>query len=545
MRLLLYLWTIRYLRTIQIYARLRSSLWRPGADLRPAPVARTPRTRIVDPILRPSAWRPPSRFCFLNEEHEVIGAAQWNDERRAKLWLYHLHYLDDLNALPDTGSPNPSAELLTRWVRENPPGQGVGWEPYPCSRRIVNCIKWALRGNELSAECAHSVAVQARWLEQRLEWHLLGNHLLANAKALVFAGTYFTGEEAERWRALGLQVLAQQIAEQILDDGGHYELSPMYHALLLEDFLDIVNLLRAYRCEPPHWLLSKLGAMRSWLAAMVHPDGGIAFFNDAALDGAPSRAAIEAYAARLGLTERVQVPADLADLRDSGYVRATCGPAVLLADMAPVGPDCMPGHAHADSLSFELSLHGRRVLVNSGTSIYGTSDERVRQRATPAHNTVALDGMNSSEIWSGFRVARRARVIERRAEAGREVVLAGAHDGYTRLAGRPVHRREWRLQPGGLHVIDRIEGSGPHSIDAAFHFHPDVVVTPNGSGSFELRSRYDASPASFSVDAPAECELQPSTYHPRFGVSQRNLKVSARVEGELPLVVHTRIRWQE
>ena len=29
----------------------------------------------------------------------------------------------------------------------------------------------------------HEVTIQSRWLAKRLEWHLLGNHLLANAKA--------------------------------------------------------------------------------------------------------------------------------------------------------------------------------------------------------------------------------------------------------------------------------------------------------------------------------------------------------------------------
>jgi hypothetical protein len=39
--------------------------------------------------------------------------------------------------------------------------------------------------------------MQVRFLRKRLEVHLLGNHLFANAKALVFAGLYFSGDEAE------------------------------------------------------------------------------------------------------------------------------------------------------------------------------------------------------------------------------------------------------------------------------------------------------------------------------------------------------------
>jgi uncharacterized heparinase superfamily protein len=68
------------------------------------------------------------------------------------------------------------------------------------------------------------------------------------------------------------------------------------------------------------------------------------------------------------------------------------GPAVALLDVAPIGPDYLPGHAPADTLSFELSVFGQRLLVNSGTSCYGASLERLRQRATAAHNTVVVDG---------------------------------------------------------------------------------------------------------------------------------------------------------
>ncbi|MFB1490650.1 MULTISPECIES: heparinase II/III family protein [unclassified Thiocapsa] len=46
------------------------------------------------------------------------------------------------------------------------------------------------------------------------------------------------------------------------------------------------------------------------------------------------------------------------------------GSAVALLDVAPIGPDYLPGHAHADTLSFELSLFGQRVIVNGGTSRY-------------------------------------------------------------------------------------------------------------------------------------------------------------------------------
>src|SRR5690606_28910828 len=125
---------------------------------------------------------------------------------------------------------------------------------------------------------------------------------------------------------------------------------------------------------------------------------------------------------------------------ESGYVRIEGACAVVFLDVGRVGPDYLPGHAHADTLSFEMSIGRRRVIVNSGTSVYGVSVERERQRGTAAHNTVVVDGENSSEVWSGFRVARRARPVDLSIKTGNGVVVECGHDGYYRLPGRPMHR---------------------------------------------------------------------------------------------------------
>ena len=98
------------------------------------------------------------------------------------------------------------------------------------------------------------------------------------------------------------------------------------------------------------------------------------------------------------------------------------------ADVGEIGPDYRPGHAHADTLCFELSVFGQRLVVNSGTSEYGLGAERLRQRGTAAHSTVQIDGADSSEVWSGFRVARRARPLCRTLdELDGAVILAGGH----------------------------------------------------------------------------------------------------------------------
>ncbi len=535
-----YVHTLRYLRPVQVFGRLWYRARRPRPDLRAAPSLRPRLSAYVEPIAPPATLVARDRVRLLNVERRCATPADWRPAGASKLWIYHLHYFEDLNAREAGVRGEWHREWLQRWVRDNPPGVGEAWEAYPISRRIVSWVKWSLRGNELPPRCRESLAVQARWLAARVEHHILGNHLIANAAALLHAGLYFGEDESRIWYERGLKILSRELGEQLLQDGGHFELSPMYHAAVLADLLDLVNLFRAYGVGVPSAWTAAIARMREWLDVLTHPDGEIAFFNDAACGIAPTAAEIAAYASRLGLPAAHRQYADLTVLDPSGYVRLEAGPAVLLCDCAAVGPDYLPAHAHADTLSFELSLHGERVLVNSGVSQYGADAERQRQRGTAAHNTVVLDGQDSSEVWGGFRTARRARVRHRAARAEPALLtIEAAHDGYHRLPGHNEHLRRWRLDARSLHIEDRVTGRF-RGAQAFLHLHPHVEVKQSGEGGLRLSQPQWPGPLRVSFEAAATVEVRPDTWHPRFGVVLANHCIVATFTGS-ELV--TRLDW--
>ena len=516
------LWrTVRHLKPIQIVGRAHFRWHRPRLDPRPAPPLRP----LAGPWALPAARAPslvgPLRLRFLAVE-QALDDCGWDRPEVDRLWRYNLHYFDDLNAQGAAQRSGWQRDFLKRWLAQNPPPQGTAWEPYPVSLRSVNWIKWFLAGNPPQAEWLNSLALQLRWLRQRLEWHLLGNHLFANAKALVFAGLYFDGDEARGWLAHGLRILERELPEQILADGGHFERSTMYHALALEDLLDLLNIIaaRADAASPAQRLVPGLrqraATMLNWLRCMSHPDGGIGLFNDAAHGIAPDNAELEAYAERLGIVA-AQPPADgLADLSPSGYVRAARGGAVALLDLAPIGPDYLVGHAHADSLAFELSLHGRRIVVNGGSSCYGLSAQRLRERGTAWHSTVQLGDSDSSEVWSGFRVGRRARIGESKLQGW---TVTGTHDGWRYLPGSPVHRREWTLAGDALVVDDRLTPVAPAMpvAVARFHLAPGLKLVAGASARRWSVSDGQRSLAEVDVEV-GDAAACASLHAPRFGV---------------------------
>ena len=179
--------------------------------------------------------------------NEIMTQNSWIEPPHlSALFLYNLHYFDDLNSQNSSDRTKWHHDLIAHWILENPPAKGKGWDPYPTSLRLTNWIKWSLSGHCLSSEAKQSLFIQTRWLARRLEWHLLGNHLFVNAKALVFSGLFFAGPEAQKWLTKGIKILSKEIPEQILPDGGHFERSPMYHALALEDMVDLVNISQVF-----------------------------------------------------------------------------------------------------------------------------------------------------------------------------------------------------------------------------------------------------------------------------------------------------------
>jgi uncharacterized heparinase superfamily protein len=336
---------------------------------------------------------------------------------------------------------------------------------------------------------------------------------------------YFRGPEAEEWLGRGVQILGQELDEQILPDGGHFERSPMYHALVLEDLLDLVNGFTAYGSQAREHagaltdqLRSRAAAMRAWLQAMRHPDGTLGLFNDAAEDIAPAAAELDRYATELGIEPPVACAAGIVHLPASGYVRVARGDAVALLDTAPLGPDCLPGHAHADTLSFELSVKGHRLIVNGGTSEYGTGPGRQRERSTAAHSTVEVAGENSSEVWAGFRVGRRARPIGPAIDAaGRSWHVQCAHGGYRHLPGKPTHRREWIFDVDRLRVVDHVSVAELPAL-ARFIFAPEMVLRATGPSSWEATCA-GASIARVSVETGTG-RIERSQTASRFGESR-------------------------
>lgn len=512
--------TIKYLKLRQIFYRIVYKLPSIKYDYLPSPKVRKPKKFPSNFIHTPQSLFIDNKFKFLNKTRQISSAQSWTDNSFDDLWLYHLHYFDDLNAFNADKRKTAHINLIDRWINENLSKSTIGWQSYPTSRRIVNWIKWSLKGNKLKDVWLNSIASQANHLSKNLEYHILGNHLFVNAKALIYAGLFLKCSKSDYWYRKGLKLVKSQIKEQVLDDGGHFELSPMYHAIFLEDLLDIINIHNLYDRKLPKIITKKIEPMLKWIMAMSHPDKKLAFFNDSSFGNCASFEELKSYAMDLGFNNDINCE-QINWLKESGYICINKDRYYAVIDIGNIGPDYLPGHAHADTLSFELSLNKKRIFVNSGVSCYGKSSERQRQRGTMAHNTVCINNKNSSEVWDGFRVAKRARTYNLKTKFTPSVIeIDCSHDGYTRLKGQPVHSRNFLFRNNSLIIHDKIKGRF-NSATAFFHLHPNIKVSIDDSKKNGTIFIDGKNFINFELNG-GMAKIKKTTYHPEFGLSQNN-----------------------
>ena len=521
---------------------------------------------IGEPLTANGLYQPDGSFVFLNISKNLSAAinntdvkalasvsvddTQWCPDDVPRLWRYNLHYFDYLR---DPNCSNSAATaLLNSWVANNSQGSQPGWEPFTASLRIVNWVFYFLRNPQAATPTLlQSLYTQVLWLEKNDERHILANHYFENLKAFTFAGVFFAGADAERWLAKGTKGLREQLLEQTLADGGHYERTPQYHALMLENYVDIVNLAahnpvlfeQQKNSDFVALFKSHSAAALRFYRGILFPDGLLPLFNDSAFGIAPSFDALQAYWQRLGGESIESVTSELIDYKESGLFGYRQGDDMVIIDAGDIGPSYQPGHTHCDMLSFELMFNGQRVVIDSGVLEYEPGPMRHYVRSTRAHNTVSIDGAEQSEVWGEFRVARRAKVLS--AQINNTVsgcLFVGAYQGFHQAGVGLQHRRELAVETSAdqaiaaITVTDNIQarkaGTTEHLVESFIHFHPALEVADE-QGVIKLLLD-DRAIAEVIIGNSASYHFEQGYYCPEFGIKRDNTRLVLTQTARLP-----------
>lgn len=428
MNISLILRTVKHLKPTQVFYQVKYRLKKPAYVVLEAPAFEVP-VLTTAPIPKYKCIED-EKFTFLNLEHQFAG---WNFTENGMLWAYNQNYFDWINQ--EGATKEEGCKWIDRFIKELPDNK-VGLDPYPIALRSINWVKFFCRYPDAATKPRlDSLYSQLRLLEKKLEYHLLGNHLLEDAYALYIGASFFNDQTL---LLKAKKLLLSQLDEQVLKDGAHYEQSPMYHCILLDRLLDCVNI------KSDQKLVDYAQRMMGHLESIKWGVGSLPHLNDSANGIAPATSPLFYYAKGLGLKWK-KIP-----MKECGYRKMLAGSMEAIVDVGNITATYQPGHTHADSLNFELHIDGKPFVVDTGISTYNKTERRQLERSTIAHNCVSPDGKNSSEVWGGFRVGCRCctKIIE-----DAENAIEAVHDGFGKRC-----RRRFEMKGGSFLVEDWFEG---------------------------------------------------------------------------------------
>jgi len=426
--------------------------------------------------------------------HNAVGISEtW------QAWMAGFAWLDDLRALGGPATRQTARQLILAWFAETATYDSFTWRADHLAARLRRCLMNAafLEVNSDALFRAHllrSLNRQAEHLSRALPDGLIGSELIKAVIALMIAGALLPqgtsqGERGgDKWLRRGQALLERELAAQILPDGGHIERSPAVMLELLEHLLDLAQVLILTRRPLPDQLASCIENLASALRVTVHPDGALALFNDSS--------EVTSVEVALALTRAASLRGaelrELGQLPHSGFQRLTAGKTIIIADAGAPPPHGYDAHAHAGTLSFEMSHAGERIIVNCGAHPVAP-EWRAVQGASAAHSTLVVDDTNSSMLLppdgtsSGGLALTPKSVLARReaTEAGQWLDLR--HNGYEEPFGL-IHRRRLFLSADGYELMgeETLAGRGGNSFALRLHLHPAVQasVTQNGQAAF-------------------------------------------------------------
>lgn len=505
-----------------------------------------------------------NEFTFLNNlTYKFEGAIDWNiNPFSYRLWNFNLNYFDYLDILynsyiltKDTKYLIKGLNLIVNWIEKNKQYNVNTWDPYVVSKRLVNFINFIAVTKEICKvknidEINKSIYVQAKYLSNNIEYYLDANHVIMDGKGLIFGGVYLNDETLLK---KGINILQEEYERQVLDDGGHYERSPSYQVEVLSHYIEcyIVLIKNAFD-KIGNNLIEQIENMSIYLNNIIMPDGNIPLLNDSSLDY-PFKADDLLQVSSVILDKRLffsdklseyagsildnygvrkfeklstlKIYADKSNvgLKDTGYYIindiVNGEQLYMLFDCGDCGPDCNLGHAHADSLNILLGIDEKELLIDAGTFTYKVGDDRNYYRSTLAHNTITIDNKNSSDIWSGFRVGKRAKsFVKKYMENEEYVYICTYHDGYSKMLRKDkvTHKRELIYIKGkGIFIVDSIYGRIKNRHKAVINYNikkenfnaiDNTFVTEKNKLYFNINREFDVNTSKYSDEFSVEKE---------------------------------------
>jgi len=384
------------------------------------------------------------KFTLLNRSKEFKEKINWNFKGFGMLWNISFNSFDFLCSESTTKEDGLNA--IRSFIRSSRDNKSF-FDSHCISQRIINCIKFASRNKIEDPLINEFIYGQCLYLRKNPEFHQRNHHILDNGFALLFAAMYFRRQE---FFDFSEKLLCANIPIQILPDGAHVELSPMYHLHVLHRMLDAVHLMNRSDYNSNR-LMKTLKAvipkMLGWIRQMQLANGNLPAFNESAEGLMQESRAVLRMAAALK-SEVALVP-----LKESGFRKLKNRNFEMIVDVNGFVQSGIFNHYHDDTFHFILNVFGDPFIVDTGVSTYTKGKETTYERSPMAHNTVTLPRFKRK-----FRLnpGKLSKVIHLN-EMGNEI--EATHDGYSHLG--VMHTRKITMKSDCIEITDSVRSTRP------------------------------------------------------------------------------------
>lgn len=388
------------------------------------------------------------------------------------------------------------------------------WTPYAVSRRIDNlailgAILEDLPGDHLTIVADH-LAKNVHFLCNHIEYDIGGNHLLENGIALVLGGVILDDDDTV---SRGLNLLSSELASQLLNDGMHFERSPMYHSILLYRTARCLDALRQSGRKPLPGIVPKVNAMYACLRDIAPGTANYPLLNDSVYEESPSRQSCLSF-----VDEIFEVSNGNCDDRlcgDSGYYSLESGPATILIDGGVPCPNHLPAHAHNDIGNVVLWVGEEPFITDTGVYDYQPGNRRNYARSVEAHNTVQINDGDQTVTHGRFMMGPRPTPVSNSIAQGsdRKVTVQYRSPPFVHPY---THKRIVKPIEQGIQIEDQVN-TDEDSVTSRLHLAPGCDPVVNGNTVIvEKNVEHDIE---IVVSGAESVNIVDNEYYPQYGMS--------------------------
>jgi len=402
--------------------------------------------------------------------------------RRFALALHRFDWLPDLIAAGPDGARR-ALRLLDDWRRVFGRWNAFSWSGECLERRVFHlaCAARALAAEASDAEIADLSMDLARQGRQLFKASDAPERVMERAVTAAIAGCVLAEKPGDQLIDRGLKIIARDIDQIVLGDGGHATRSPEAGLELLFDLLTLDDALGQRGRPSPEAVSRAIDRLASATRFFTLADGQLAAFHGGE--------AVPAARIAAALAHDDAGPRPPHSASHSGYERMQGASIQVMADAGTPATGALSRAACAQPAAIEIVCGKDRLITSCGWSPEAGGAHAFR--LSDAASTVSVGDGSAGRPLSGFRahalgpwlVDGATDVQIKRHDADNGVWLDIIHDGWKRLGLSHARRLFLDINNDELRGEDSLipltpgDAAGPRRylpFAARFHLHPDA-----------------------------------------------------------------------